>query len=345
MESRQEVFSVNNIQEVITNAEVLMRRYVWRNDFLFTSITHPGNIYDAIIIKSPKNARCSSPLLPSSPLSLEKHIAFINDYKIEKALIITDNIDFIIMCPTLKYIRIIPSDNACYTFDYSPLYKMPQIKSLQCPASYDPKKIPLTPIDCERINGLQSIHIADARYENYNRVCTLKSLGLTKYAKKDISEAFESPILDTLSIFQSKICTLDGIQHSQKIQCLYLYGNHNLNDLSALKNVKGTLKALRIENSPRITDFTVLGELENLELLQLSGTNELPNLRFLETMPKLKTLILGMVVVDGDISLCLNLSYVHLQRNRKHYNFKDSELPKGLYVRGNETIELWRRLE
>ena len=71
----------------------------------------------------------------------------------------------------------------------------------------------------------------------------------------------------------------------------------------------------------------------------------MPNLKFLETMPKLKTLILNMMVADGDLSLCLNLSYVYLQKNRKHYNLKDSDLPKGKFVRGNENIELWRRLE
>lgn len=38
-------------------------------------------------------------------------------------------------------------------------------------------------------------------------------------------------------------------------------------------------------------------------------------------------------------------SYFYLERNRKHYKLKDADLPKGEYVRGNETTDLWRRLE
>lgn len=47
-----------------------------------------------------------------------------------------------------------------------------------------------------------------------------------------------------------------------------------------------------------------------------------------------------MNVKDGDLSLCTGLSYVYSERNRKHYNLKNAELPKGQYVRGNEDIEV-----
>ena len=138
---------------------------------------------------------------------------------------------------------------------------------------------------------------------------------------------------------------MEGIQKSKKIQCLYLHYNRSLNDISALKNVKKTLRALRIENCPKINDFSVLEELENLELLELSGNNELPSLSFLKTMKNLKTFIFSMNVKDGDLYPCLNLSYAYSEKNRKHYNLKDMDLPKGQYVRGNEAIEEWRRLE
>ena len=52
-----------------------------------------------------------------------------------------------------------------------------------------------------------------------------------------------------------------------------------------------------------------------------------------------------MNVLDGDLSNCLNLPHVVSCVNRKHYNLKDSQLPKGIFVRGNEDIEPWRRLE
>ena len=276
---------------------------------------------------------------------MQEHIEFINQYQIEQALIIAENIDFITKCPSLKHLRIIPADSACDNFDYSPLYEMPQIKSLQCPTIYGLKEEYSTSIDCAKIKGLEQIHIANERYENYNTVKTLTGLSFSHYRESDLMKAFSSSVLNTLSIFQSRIKTLDGIQKSPNLQCLYLYYNRTLTDIDALKKVKGSLKALRIENCPQINDFSVLGYLENLELLELSGRNQLSNLNFIKTMKNLKTFIFSMNVMDGDLSACLNLSYVHCQKSRKHYNLKDNQLPKGKYVRGNENLEMWMRYE
>lgn len=334
-----------DIYEVITDGRILANRCVVRDGFTFTAITHPANVYDAIIVKYPQDAPCFSPKINYFPCNFNEQIEFINKHKIEKALIIAENIDFITMCPTLKHLRIVPADSAGDRFDYSPLYKMPQIKSLQCSTVYGFREEFSTSIDCSKINGLEDIHITKSGYENYNSVETLQGLGFSNYLKTDLSEAFSSTILDTLSIFQSKIKTLEGIQRSYKIQCLYLYNNRSLEDISALKKVKGTIKALRIENCPKISDFSVLGELENLELLELSGSNELPSLSFIKKMRNLKTFIFSMNVKDGDLSPCLDLSYAYSEKNRRHYNLKDADLPKTEYVRGNETIELWRRVE
>ena len=40
-----------NLYEVITDGSILANRVVFREGFAFTAITHPGNVYDAIIIK------------------------------------------------------------------------------------------------------------------------------------------------------------------------------------------------------------------------------------------------------------------------------------------------------
>ena len=336
---------VIDINEVITDSSVFSRRYIMRDGFAFTAITYPGNVYNAIIIKYPQDVACFSPLIRGSIYSLEKQIDFINTNKIEKALIIADSIDFITSCPTLKYLRIIPADSAGDGFDYSPLYKMPQIKQLICQTVYGFREEFSTSIDCAKIKGLEDIHVTNQEYKNFNEVKTLKSFGISNYKKDDLNEAFNSPIIDTISIFQSKIKSLDGIQKSEKMQCIYLDYNRYLKDISALQKVKKTLKMLRIENCPKIEDFSVLGELDNLELLELSGSNEIPNLNFLKMMKNLKTFLFSVNVKNGDLSPCMGLSYVYSMKNRKHYNIKDKDLPKVKYVRGNESIESWRRLE
>ena len=334
---------MNSFLEDIENS-IFSKRYPMREGFVFTSILPGEKNKETIVIKTPRDIPCSSPCINGSYRSLEEHIEYINYHKIKNALIISKNIDFIVQCPTLKHLWIVPADSAGDGFDYSPLYKLPEIKSLQCSTVYGEKEEYSTYIDCSKLNNIEDIHVLNSKYQNFNTVKTLKSLGLTGYKETDLSNSFDSPILDTLSIFQSKIKSLDGIQKSSKMQCLYLYYNRSLQDISSLIRVKNTLKALRIDCCPKINDFSVLGKLENLEFLELTGSNILPNLSFLKTMPNLKTFLFDMNVEDGDISPCLNLSYVYSRKNRKHYNLKDEDLPKGAYVRGNETIEEWRRL-
>jgi len=112
-----------------------------------------------------------------------------------------------------------------------------------------------------------------------------------------------------------------------------------------LKSTAKTLKALRIDGCSKIEDFSILEELENLELLDLTGSNDILSLSFLKGMKNLKTFVFNMNVLDGDLHLCKNLSYVYSEQDRKHYNIKEKDLPKNKYVRGNEDIEEWRRFE
>lgn len=332
-----------NFKEVITDFCALHNGYVLRDGFVFTAVTHPANVFDAIVIKFPKNVECFSPYMIGSEHSLTEQIEFINQHKIEKALIISESIDFITRCPTLKHLYIIPADSTGNGFDYSPVYKMPQIKSVSASTIYGLKEEYFTHLDCSRIVGLESVSVTNSYYHNYADIKTLKDLGLSHYKENDLSNAFCSVVLDTLVVIQSKIKTLNGIQKSPRMQCLYLYHNRNLEDISALYKVKKTLKALSIENCSKVNDFSVLGELENLEFLMLCGSNELPNLSFINKMKSLKTFVFDMNVKDGDLSPCIALSYVSSSKDRRHYNFKNKDLPKGEYVRGNENIELWRR--
>jgi hypothetical protein len=62
--------------------------------------------------------------------------------------------------------------------------------------------------------------------------------------------------------------------------------------------------------------------------LVLFGSNTLESLNFLENMPNLKSFRFTMNVLDGDLGLCKNVPYVYC-KNRKHYNLKDDDLPKG----------------
>ena len=247
--------------------------------------------------------------------SIEEYQEYIRRQGIERAEIIMPNLDVLKNCPSLKHLKICPSYNASADFDFSPLYERPEIKSLGCQNLYGSREQYLREIDYSKICGLIDLFVGVNKGTlNYNRVETLKSMGVGgfKGRNRDLTDLFCSKELDTLRLIQCGIYSLNGIETSRKMQCLYLHYNRSLSDINALRKVNGTLKALRIENCPKIEDFSVLGELENLELLELSGSNALPSLGFLKTMKNLKTFTLSMNVLDGDLSPCMDLSYVCL---------------------------------
>lgn len=316
----------------------------YMDGMLFVPVNFPFNKPDGILIEN---------------LALPQLIEYIQNKKIVKAFIqgISD-FDFLVNCHTLAYIAIelkLPFDEYSkmpmrgrkiykkYNLDY--LYDFPRLKSLKIINNEDPIIKAELYLDMTKLTELQQYSGNYAFVHNLDQAFSLKSLILDQYLKSDFVDLRKLKLLDTIKLTFSKLHSLQGCEAFSKLQCLYLYRNRALTDITALRGVKNTLKALRIENCPKIQDFSVLGELENLELLELSGSNTLPNLNFLKSMKNLKTFVFNMNVLDGDLSPCLNLSYVYSEKNRKHYNLKDAELPKGEYIRGNENIEEWRRLE
>lgn len=315
--------------------------------FNFNHIPHPPSEGFKLIPMFERDYMQAAVRIEVCDKSLEDYQAYINKYGIDKAEIIMPDLRILQLCPSLKYLRIFPSLYAPEGFDFSPLYELHEVKSLHCRNVYGPRGKYSSEIDYSKIHGLVKLSVdVNKKVFNFNKVDTLKSLsvGSFKGASRDLTDMFCSQELDTLEIQQCGIYSLNGIETSRKMQCVYLYYNRSLSDISALSRVKGTLRALHIMNCPKIQDFSVLGELENLEMLDLQGNNSLPSLDFLKNLKNLKTFIFNMNVLDGDLSPCLNLSYVYSVRNRKHYNLKDCELPKVKYVWGNEDIEGWRRL-
>lgn len=305
-----------------------------KENFKFTSIKYPFNKSDAIQVVANNN-------------TIDEYIGYINKRKIEQAEIIMPDLSILKKCQSLKYLKIYPSYDAV-EFDFSPLYQLSEVKMLNVGNEYGEHFQFCAEIDFAKIKGLIDLSFShNGATLNYDKLHLLKSLSVGGFKGKrgDLSDLFCSKVLDTLELRECKVVSLDGIEISDEIQCLYIYHNRNLKDISALKKVKSTLKALRIVNCSKIEDFSVLAELENLELLELTGSNVLQNLHFIRKLESLKTFIFDMNVLDGDLTSCLNLSYVYCDKSKKHYNLKDKDLPKGKYIRGNESIEEWRRLE
>ena len=319
-------------------------RVIYRDGIPFIPVTFPANRPDGIIIED---------------LQIQQLIDYVNKNNLKKAYIQNvHNYEFLKECIGLEHIRLqlrLPfsdygdlqkkGERYIKVYDVDALYSLVNLKSLEIIDTENPIITSKMSVDLSRFSKLEYYSGEYGYICNLGQAKHLKFISFSHYKKADLSELRDLEQLDTIEMVQSGLCSLDGCERLKKLQCLYLHYNRRLSDISALREVKDSLRALRIENCPKIKDFSVLGELENLELLELTGSNELPNLDFIKTMKNLKTFTFTMNVLDGDLSPCLNLSYVYSEKNRKHYNIKDAMLPKNAYVRGNEDIEEWRRRE
>lgn len=321
----------NIIKQKITELEDLSNAYIIRDGFVFTSGDEPANIFDSIVIRYPETADTFSPKIGFSSKPLEEHIELINKFQLEKAVVIADSIDFLTQCPSLKYLNIYPSDSADESFDYSPLYSMPEIKYLRCRTMLGLHEKSFTTVDYSKINGLKKIYLSGKGHLNFEKVTSLESLSAdnnrTFKTLKGISSSDE---LHNLNLLQCGIESVEGIADFKSIERVSLGYNKKLNSINDLSAAANTLRVLMIQNCPKITDFSVLSKLENLEHLYLTGSNEIESLSFIKNMKKLKTFLFSVNVLDGDLTPCLDLKYASCLKGRKHYNLKEKDLPKNL---------------
>lgn len=305
------------------------------SNFEFDSILYPYNCHKAIKVIYGEH-------------KVEEYVKYINENEFEQAQVVMPCLDFLKECPSLKYLHIAPWYNTTEKFDLSPLYELDSIKYLIIENEYGEDKDFFAELDCARLHGIEFLSVSlNSGIVNLSEVSSLKTLVVRGFKGKNrnLTDLFTSKRLDTLELTECKIESLDGIEQSDRMQCLYLHYNRSLKDISALKKVKNTLEALTIDACSKIEDFSVLEELERLEFLQLWGNNKISDLGFLKSMKNLKTFIFDYHILDGDLSACLNIPCVYCDRNRKHYNLTDKKLPKGMMVFGNENIDTWRRLE
>ena len=284
---------------------------------------------DYLVILSPFDVVWESPVLARSQKTLEEHIQYIQENQFEKVYIVADDIAFLRQCPTITSLKIIPAYSAA-KFDYSPLYDMPNLKELNCQTVYGHKDALKADIDYSHFPSLQCVYASGAKgHRNLESVKGLRHLylGQGQPASKALI-GFDFSELEKLDLCQSPIRSLNGIDQAACIQKLSLSYCRSLEDVAALASIGKTLTSLEIESCGKIKDFSWLYHLPNLENLVLFGSNTLPNLDFLESMPNLKSFRFTMNALDGDLGLCQNIPYVYC-KNRKHYNLKNEDLPKG----------------
>lgn len=304
----------------------LNKLLIWTDDFFFLQ----SNAGEILVICNPQDSIGMSPGFVHSRKTLEEHIHFVQKNEIKRVMVVAENIDFLRQCPSIEELRVYPS-LAAHNFDFSPLYDMPNLKSIICNTMYGPKENLVSHVDYSKFRSpLKEIIANDSKgHDNIHLVKNLTKItfGTKLPASKTLVGAFQGEELEELDICQSLITSLEGLGQAKKLRKLSLSYNRRLENISDLSAVKKTLTRLEIENCGRIKDFSVISQLHNLKSLKLLGSNVLPDLSFIKDLSNLRSFGLSMNVEDGDLSMCFNIPYVVI-RDRRHYSHKDEDLPK-----------------
>ena len=302
----------------------------WSSVTRLAPVTDEFYFYDdSLVILSPFDVIWEAPVLARSLRTLEEQVELIRTHQIEKVFVVAEDISFLRDCPSIRTLRIIPAYSA-QTFDCAPLYDLPNLQELEIQTVYGEKDSRVAEVDYSRLPKLKRVTVCGAKGHK-NLTCAkgleMLSLGEGQPVGKTLT-GLDVSALEELELCRSTVRSLEGIEDAAKLRNIRLLHCRALENLTALGNVGESLTSLELDSCGKVKDFSWLCQLTKLEHLVLCGSNTLPNLQFLEHMPRLKSFRFTVNVLDGDLSLCKGVPDVYC-KNRKHYNLKHEELPKG----------------
>ncbi len=310
----------------IEDPYVLYYGFLIRDGFVFILGDKPG-VFDTLQIRWPQDATAMGARMGMSTRSLEEHIQLIQSCKLRKVKVICRDLSFLRQCTELRQVTVVPADDSGPNFDYSPLYEMPQLECVNCRTEYAPREQYRTALEYRRFAALRAISAAGPGHIGFEEVPGLRKLSLCRDTRHtDMTGVSCSTDLREAFFLQCKLRSLRGLEQHPELEDLTLLHCRSLADISDLRHCS-SLRTLAMETCPKIQDFSVLETLENLEHLQLFGSQTLPSLDFVKKMPKLRTFVFTMDVADGNLMPCMGIPYASC-KNRKHFNLKDAQLPK-----------------
>lgn len=152
-----------------------------------------------------------------------------------------------------------------------------------------------------------------------NELNKLKKVALWGYKPKSKSlNEFKNLIsLNELSLTQSNLHTLDGIEELVNLKSLGLYYLRTLADITALKNLIAPVYELSFENCKKIEDFSPIQNLKKLEDLKIISCGDIQSLSFVPKLTKLKSLVFPETnILDENLTVCNGIEYVHYTKQK-----------------------------
>ncbi len=157
----------------------------------------------------------------------------------------------------------------------------------------------------------------------------LRIMSLHKYRSKsgDLSGLPWLPKLEDLSIIQSTIVSLNGVERYESLDRLELSYCTKLIDISVLSGMKTSgLKVLEFEACRKISNHDAVSPLPKLKVLRFNSCSAIPSINFIKSMHMLEEFrFVGTKVIDGRLDPLVNLKSVGFNRS-KHYSHTPDEV-------------------
>lgn len=168
---------------------------------------------------------------------------------------------------------------------------------------------------------------------------TLKTLIVGHWYQCDLC-AIQHSKLDTLCIFSGNLSSLKGIEEIPLLILSIGYQKKlaSVGDISHLP-----LKILEIDHCNKIKDLELLAS-HSIEYLMINGRNTVKSLAFLSNIKNLKRVMLDMQIENGDLAILDSLEKATIFTDKRHFNRKDTQLPKSAKQYLVFEIPEWRYL-
>lgn len=162
-------------------------------------------------------------------------------------------------------------------------------------------------------------------FHNAEQSIHLKTLTIQEWYTPTLECLQKAPII-SLTILSGKLTSTKGIEHLHQLKTVSLSNQRSLTNLSGVDKCN-TLETLEIESCNKLCMDTI-PELPFLRSLCVIGKQTIADCSFFLRFPKLERLILGIKIIDGNITPLLNLRHCVILSDCRHYTHRNSDMPK-----------------
>lgn len=181
-------------------------------------------------------------------------------------------------------------------------------------------------MDLGKFPGLECVFsLTEFNFQNVQNCKELHTLTVQKWYTSDLRQLAHGK-LTSLKILSGKLTSLSSLHRLHELKSLSVSNQRSLTCIADLAACP-VLEHLEIDSCSRL-DLQAIPELPQLKSLVLIGRQTIGDCAFFSRFPNLERLILGVKILDGDLSPLLKLKHCTILTDHRHYSHKNAALPK-----------------